>query len=173
MLIRIGTLFALLAVLTLTAYAQDLPLKIGYIDANRVVSEAPQGSQALKELQEEFAVREEQLRSMQIEMIDVQDKLEKAEESDLSRSEVRNLETNLRRLQRDLDRRSEELNEDFNYRRNQELEQLQTKISDLILQMASEQQFDLIVQSPVVWASERIDITDEVLEELQRMFQSE
>ncbi len=155
------------------AYAQNEPLKIGYIDANRVVSEAPQGTQALKDLQEEFAQREETLRSMQIELIDVQDKLENAEASDLSISEVRNLETKLRRLQRDLDRRSEELNEDFNYRRNQELESLQTTISDLILQMAREKNFDLIVQSPVVWASERIDITDEVLDELQRMFQSE
>ncbi len=149
------------------AWAQDQPLKIGYIDANRVVSEAPQGARALEDLQEEFAEREQELRKLQIELLDSQDKLE---DPDLSISDAREIENQVRQLQRELDRGTTELNEDFNYRRNQELEQLQSTISDLILRIAREQEFDLIVQSPVVWASERIDITDNVLAELQQMF---
>ena len=147
--------------------AQDSPLKIGYIDANRVVSEAPQGTSALQDLQEEFAEREQELRKLQIDLLESQDKLENPEDSDDS---LREVEMQVRQLQRELDRGTAELNEDFNYRRNQELERLQTTISDLILRIAREQKYDLIVQSPVVWASERIDITDSVLEELERMF---
>lgn len=161
----------LLALTAVNAFAQvETPLKIGYINANLVIELAPQGMQAFEQLQQEFAQRQQRLEEIEDELGEVQTQLQNSAAANLSQDEMRALRNRERALSRDVQRSRSELNEDFNYRRNEELDRLQQFISDVIVRMAEEQNFDLIVQSPVVWASERINITDDVVEELQRMF---
>ncbi len=161
----------MLAFVSDSVFAQEqTPIKIGYINANLVIDLAPQGRQAFEQLQQEFAPRQQRLAEIEAELSEVQAQLQNSAAADLAEDEIRNLQNRERALSRDVQRSTSEMNEDFNYRRNEELEELQQFISDVIVRMAEEQKFDLIVQSPVVWASERINLTDDVVEELQRMF---
>ena len=164
-----GSLF--LPSLTLAQSDDSRPLKIGYVNANDVVSNAPQARIALNELAQKYSARESELLDMESDLREMEQKLSDSENSGLSETELESLRTEARALSRELERASADLNEDYNFDRNAKLQELQNLISGLILQMAEEEGFDLIVQSPVVWASPRIDITDEILERLESIAQ--
>jgi outer membrane protein len=67
---------------------------------------------------------------------------------------------------RDLQRMQREIREDVNLRRNEELTGLQERANKVIQQIANDEKFDLILQDPVVFASQRIDITEKVIKAL-------
>lgn len=67
---------------------------------------------------------------------------------------------------RDLQRMQREIREDINLRRNEELSSVQERANKVIQQIALDEKFDLILQDPVVYASQRIDITDKVIKAL-------
>ena len=95
--------------------------------------------------------------------------LEKDIENPPAGASTGELQYQYRQLEREYERQTQHFEEDFNVRRNEELFALQQLVSEVILQMAKGQGFDLIVQDPVVWASDQINITDHVLEILQEM----
>ena len=150
--------------------AQEQNLKIGYLDANKIVAQAPQGIASFNELKKKYAGRESDLRQLESEIQKIDEKLENPAKFELLGEEILQLQDESRIKSRELERGVAEFNEDFNWERNQELEKLQKTVSNLINRMAEEQKFDLIVQNPVIWASDRINLTDEVLAELQVMF---
>ena len=147
------------------------PLKIGYVNANEVVSNAPQARTALEELNQKYSPREAELLDMQAELRKIEERLTNPEGNNLSEAEISQLRSEARALDRELERESADLNEDYNFDRNRRLEELQALISEVILTMAKEENFDLIVQSPVVWASPRIDVTGDILERLEELSQ--
>ena len=73
--------------------------------------------------------------------------------------------------QRDLQRKGQEMNEDVNLRRNEELGKLQRTLFEEINNFAESQGYDLIVGDPL-YASEGMDVTDELLAALQNKFTS-
>ena len=153
------------------AQNSNSPLKIGYVNANEVVSNAPQAKIALEELNQKYSPREAELLDMQAELRKIEEQLTNPEGNDLTEAEISQLRSEARALDRELERASADLNEDYNFDRNRRLEELQALISEVILTMAKEEKFDLIVQSPVVWASPRIDVTGDILERLEELSQ--
>jgi outer membrane protein len=69
-------------------------------------------------------------------------------------------------MSRDLQRGQREFREDLNLRRNEELSAVQERANRVIQQIAMDEKFDLIIQDPVIYASQRIDITDRVIKAL-------
>ena len=153
-----------------SAVAQEQNLKIGYLNANIIVAQAPQGVAAFDELKRKYAGRENDLRQLESEIQTIDEKLDNPAKFELSGEEILQLQEESRIKSRELERGVAEFNEDFNWERNQELEKLQKTVSNLIYRMADEQKFDLIIQDPIIWVSDRINLTDEVLAELQVMF---
>lgn len=80
--------------------------------------------------------------------------------------ERRNKERDLANLTRDMQRAQREFREDLNLRRNEELASIQERANKVIQQIAEMEKFDLILQDPVVFASQRIDITEKVIKAL-------
>ena len=66
---------------------------------------------------------------------------------------------------RPLRRAQQDFREEYNLRRNEELADLQRIVSDKIIEIAKSEGYDLIMQQ-VVYASKKIDITDQVLKRL-------
>lgn len=142
-------------------------LKIGYVNAVKVIEQAPQGEAALKKLQAEFGPRDKKL-------VDMQQEIKKMEE-DLERnalvmkdSDRREKERQLLGLKRELRRATQEFREDYNMRRNEELAALQKIVKQVIVEIAKQEKYDLIVHEGAIYASSRIDITDQVLEKLSK-----
>lgn len=154
----------LLCAMAPVAYAQDT--KIGYVDVEKLRKNSPQAIAAGQKLHNEFAPRNDHLES-QIKGIL---KLEKSLESDgdvMSAERRGELEREIQRKRRDFLRERDEMREDLAIRRNEELGKLQEHISTVVREIASREGYDLVLtQAVALHASERIDMTELVLEEL-------
>ena len=139
-------------------------LKIGYVNAVKVIEEAPQGEAALKKLEAEFAPRDKQIVEMQNKLKQLEQDLEK-NALVLKDAEHRSKEFEIISLKRDLRRATQEFREDYNLRRNEELAALQKIVQKTIAEIAKQENYDLILES-AVYASTRADITDKILKKL-------
>lgn len=149
------------------ALAQDSELKVGFVNVGRVIEEAPQGEAALQKLEEEFGPRDREIRAMREDVQKLEEDLIKNElvldESDRTKKELE-----LRDKRRALRRATSEFREDYNLRRNEELNALQKIVIKAIVEIANRQSYDLILHEPaVVFASDQIDMTKTVLEKLR------
>lgn len=158
---------ALIALLLVSgiSYAE---LKIGFVDVARVLEKAPQAEQAKKRLEQEFSPRDKLLVAQQKKIKELEEKLQR-DSAVLSESEGRKLERDLISKKREAKRAQQEFSEDFNMRRNEELGKLQQRILDAIKALAKEEKFDLLLTSGVVYASDKIDVTSQVQQKLDKM----
>jgi len=151
---------------SLNALAAEL--KIGVVDARAILDKAPQAEMARKRMDEEFAPRDQKLVEAQKSLRSLEQQL--ASEGDMmSESQRRILERDIIAKRRELRRSAEELREDINIRRNEELNKLQKEIIEAIASLAKEENFDIILNhTAAVYWSERVDLTEKVLQRLAR-----
>ena len=160
--------YATLAALALSlglAAVEAADLKIGFIDAERINRESAPAERASKQLEKEFAPRQQELQRRESQMKTLQSQLEK-DAMTMSESDRRGKEQELARMSLDFQRMQREFREDLNLRRNEELASIQERANKVIQGIAADEKFDLILQDPVVFASQRIDITDKVIKAL-------
>jgi outer membrane protein len=146
-------------------------VKIGFVNVARLISESPQATAAMGALQEEFAPRQREIVAQQNALKERQAQIERDLQV-MGPEERANAERDFRREERELARSLEELNEDANLRRNEELGKLQREVLREVAAYAREQGFDLVVGEGVFYASPAVDITTQVLARLQSSFQS-
>ena len=139
--------------------------KIGFVNTERLFREAAPAKRAQQKLEKEFAVRDADIQKVSKQVRDLQTALEK-DGNTMGETERRNKERDLGNLSRDLTRAQREFREDLNLRRNEELASVQERANRVILQIAEAEKFDLILQDPVVFASQKIDITEKVVKAL-------
>lgn len=149
------------------AAAQDV--RVVFVNTPRILEQAPQAKAAGDKLQEEFAPKDADLSAKQKRLKDQEDKLVR-DGPVLGDSERRKMERDLLSQQRELKRARDEFNEDLNLRRNEELSKLQRVVADAIVKIAKERKLDMVFETGVVYASDRVDITEEVLERLRKQF---
>ena len=140
-------------------------MKLGYVDAARLLEEAPQASAASSSLKQEFASRENEIVDAQQQLKDLEDKLSR-DSVIMSESEQKKLELDVLSRKRELRRKQDELKEDFNMRRNDEIAKLQKFIKQAIEDVGKEGKFDLIFYEGISFANPQLDITNEVLQRL-------
>lgn len=145
-----------------SAYAQEL--KIGFVDAVKLVEMAPQGKSSLRALEEEFSPRDREIRRQRSELRRMEADLDKNAPV-MKQSDIDGKQREIQQVQRALKRLQEEFKEDYSIRRNEELQKLQRIVTEAIIQIAENENYDLIVQQ-AVYASPRINITEKVLEKL-------
>ncbi|MBY5268215.1 hypothetical protein BB931_07650 [Spiribacter salinus] len=148
----------------------DESLKIGYVNPGRVSDEAPQADAAREQLQEEFAPRDEEILSMQDSLRALEDRLAEQRLS-LAQDEQEEMQQQIVVQRRQIQRQQEAFREDFNMRRNEALGDLQRRILRVVSEFAEEQDFDLVVSDGVVYASDQVNITDRIIQRLQRQYE--
>lgn len=141
---------------------------VAFVTINRIIEDSPQAEQAMRDLEEEFSPRDAQLVAEQDALSRLRDRLER--ETDLMTTNQRaDLEREFTARAREFRRSQESFTEDLNMRRNEELAKLQRSINDAIIRLARERNIDLILtERNVLYASERIDITDDIIAAMQR-----
>ena len=135
------------------------------MNTERLFREAAPAKRAQSKLEKEFANRDAEVQKLTKQVRDLQASLDK-DGATMAETERRNKERDLANLSRDLQRSQREFREDLNLRRNEELGALQERANKVIQQIAENEKFDLILQDPVVYASQRIDITEKVIKAL-------
>jgi outer membrane protein len=159
------TWLVLPAALLFCGHVHAADLKIGYVNAAKVIDQAPQGEVALKKLEAEFGARDKELVATQNKIKQIEGDLEKNALM-MKESDRRTKERDLLLLKRDLKRATQEFREDYNQRRNEELAVLQKIVYKAIVEIAKQEKYDLIMHEGAVYASDTIDITDKVLKTL-------
>lgn len=144
--------------------------KIGYVNLADILEKSPQADAARKTLEKEFSYRNEKLTAVRDEILKFEETLQNdgAVMTDTRRTE---LEKEILNKKRAYSRQQEELKEDFNIRRNQEIGDLQKSVNEVVTKLAKSENYDLVVTQPVLFASDRIDMTERVLEELRKVQQ--
>ncbi|MBX9609263.1 MAG: OmpH family outer membrane protein [Gammaproteobacteria bacterium] len=163
---RFSLAVLLSAALSVSA-AQAADYKIGVVNAPRVLEAAPQAEVARVKLEKEFAARDQKLVAAQKELKTLEDRAQK-DGAIMSESERGRLERDIMNKRRDLKRDTQEFQEDVNYRRNEEMAAIQQQIADAIISLSKEQGFDMVLGTGVVFASEKVDITDQVIARLKK-----
>lgn len=142
-------------------------VKIGFIDTARVLDESPQAEAARKRIEKEFAPRDKEIVKAQKEVVKMEEKMSR-DGPIMSDTERQKMERDVLNRKRDLKRSSEEAREDFNIRRNEEFGKIRRLVRKVIVDIAQKQKFDLILESGVVYASDQINITNQVVDQLKR-----
>ena len=154
--------FALAGFVCGSASAQG-NLKIGVISVARLVEQSPQFAAAQKKLEDEFGPRQRDLAAMQQSLRTQQETFQR-DAPVMAEAERLNLERKIRDETREYQRTENELVEDFNLRRNEELGILQREVLQKAQEYARAEKYDLlVVDANVIFASTAVDVTDEVL----------
>lgn len=155
------------SLLLLLAPLHAAEVSVAFVNTQRVLEQAPQAASARDKLQREFAQRDSELVSAGKQLKGLEERLSR-DSSIMSDSERRKLEREILSLQRELKRDREAFTEDLNIRRNEEFAKLQRDVAAAIVALAKENRYDLIFEAGVVYASDRVDITEMVLQRLNR-----
>ena len=158
------TLAALIVmtVMSVAGHAQDL--KIGYVNSERVLREAAPAKAAQAKLEAEFNKRDRELNDQGAKLKAAADKLDK-DAPTLSEAERTRRQRELVEQDRDLQRKRREFQEDLNQRKNEELASVVERANRVIKQIFDQEKYDVILQE-VVFASNRVDITEKVIKAL-------
>lgn len=159
------SLFSLLALcLAFMAGHASAESRIGFVNSQRVMNEAPQAAKAKKKIEKDFEKRDQDLQKIAKQLKDMQEALEKNAVT-MAEPERRTKEREFADLNRDFQRRQREFREDLSQRQNEETAAIFDRVNKVIKQIADAEKYDIIFQE-AVYASPRIDITDKVIKAL-------
>ena len=137
-------------------------VKIGFVQVDKILKEAPQTQTSNKKLEKEFKSRTESLKKI-IQNIQKEEKDFSKNSLTLSDTDKEKITRKLQQDKIDAQRTERELREDIDLRRREEINSLQTQVNQTIEKFAKEKKYDLILYQGVAYASPDIDITDIVI----------
>jgi outer membrane protein len=154
----------LLATLCITPAWADT--RIGIVDMDQILKQSPQAVAAENELKKEFSSREQDIRNMMQRSRDLQAQLQK-DELTMSESELDDRQSDLADLNRKIERSQREFREDLSQRKNEQFNVVMKQAQKAIRAIALKDKYDIILDN-AVYAGKRVDITDQVLKEMEK-----
>lgn len=153
------------------AVSGQAEVSLAYVDAARLLREAPQAQQIRQRIREEFKARDQRLVEMrkQIDLLDAQ--LHETEGSAPDSEQLHRLKSDLEARRQEYKRARDELDQDKQLRFSEEEERLTRIIHEVIQQAAQDERLDLVLQGGVIWVAPRVDITERILARLQKMLE--
>jgi outer membrane protein len=154
-------LVALLA-FAAAATAEAQALKIGFVNFGRLLDESPQAKAAQATLEAEFMPRQRDVAAQRKSLQEKVDKLQK-EAAVMSEADRLRAEREARDLELNVNRRFNELQEDLNLRRNEEVGKMQRALLQEVQAYARANGYQLVVSEGVLFAAEGVDITPQLV----------
>jgi outer membrane protein len=146
-----------------TAHAE---LKIGVVDTQRLMNDAPQAKVAIDVIRTEFAPRERELQTLGATLKSREEKLAK-DQATMTEAQRTSAEKDLRDGYRDAQKLQAEIQDDLNARRNEELSKLNRVLIEEVNVFAKAQGFDLILTDGVIYRTNALDVTGAILTAMQ------
>jgi len=141
--------------------------KSAFINPAIILEQSPQAQAAAKALENEFKQRELDLRTL---ALNIQE-MEKAYQNDsaiMSAEQKKKTEEKIIQRKRKFQFEQQAVKEDLQLRRKQLVQELQKSISDVIRSYGEKNGYDFIFTEGVAYASDSVNITDEILKELAK-----
>jgi outer membrane protein len=141
-------------------------VKIGFVDPVALIQNAPQSEAALMKLEKEFSPRNDDILELQDRIATLEANLEK-NALIWAEVEIQNTKREIDALKRRMKRTQQEAQEDYNLRRNEELARIQGLIREVVVTIAKNEGYDLILETGVVYVSPKLNLTERILDELE------
>lgn len=161
--IAIIFLFVFSVSFNLSAFAA---VKIGYVDMKRLLTEAPQIEAINKRLHDRFNEPKNELEAM-AKSLQQQEKDLKRDALLMTESKLANNKQKLMEDYKAFREKEAKLGKELQEVQNKELSVFRNVARDILSKLAKQGKYDLIVSEGVIYASETIDITNEILERLK------
>jgi outer membrane protein len=145
----------------MAAQPASAEIKIGYVNFQKLLEDAPQTKAAMSSLENEFAPRRRELLTMQNDLKARDEKLQK-EGAVMAEADRAKAEKTLRDQQREFSRKAGEFQDDASTRRNEEIGKVQRYLVGEIQSYSNAQGFDLVM-AEALFAKPALDITPQVL----------
>lgn len=163
-----ASLVAVVAVFSASnVYAQDSALRIGVINVDKVLNESNLAKQSNAKLEREFSKRQNDLRDIAQKIKAAAEKLDR-DAAVMAEPERIRRQRELGDQDRELQRKQREYSEDLNMRNLEERSKLIEKTNIALKQIAEQRKFDLVIQDPV-YATPKVDITDDIIKALNSL----
>lgn len=143
-------------------YAETI--KIGVVNTEQILRESKSALEAHKKIDQEFLPRDAEIKAMAEQAKTMQERLEE-QGATMSDTDRREMERELANMSRNYQRAQRQMREDLTVRQNEEYGVILDLIDKTINKVAEKENYDLILQlKDSVYRSQRIDITDKVIE---------
>jgi len=159
-----NSVFSVLVALLVLGGIAHAETKIGFVNSQRILAEAPQAAKAKKKIEKDFEKRDQDLQRMVKQLQALQEVMDK-NGATMAEADRRAKERELADLTRDLQRKQREFREDLSQRQNEEMAAIFERVNKAIKQIADAEKYDIIFQE-AVYFNQRIDITDKVIKAL-------
>ncbi|MDH5484117.1 MAG: OmpH family outer membrane protein [Gammaproteobacteria bacterium] len=163
---NIMTTFLLLAFFATPAFAAD-NLKIGFVNMKQLLTESTQVAEINAKLQKRFSEPKKQLEDMA--------KSIQEQEKEIKRNELMMTESKINKSKQDLLARVQEfrqmearLGQELQAVQNEELTAFRQVVAKVLEDVAKKESYDLILNDGVMYAAKSINITDKILERLNK-----
>jgi len=141
--------------------------KSAFINPAIILEQAPQARAASKALENEFKQLEAALRSRAIK-IQEREKNYQKDSAIMSAAQRKKIEGEIIQEKRQFQFDQQSVKEDLQLRRKQLIQELQKTISDVIRSYGEKNGYDFIFTEGVAYASDSVNITEEILKELAK-----
>ena len=155
-------LWGLCLCLALWSGQASAEMKMGVVNFQKLLEDAPQTKTAMQALENEFAPRRRELLTLQNDLKARDEKLQK-EGAVMSEADRAKAEKTLRDQQREFSRKAGEFQDDAGTRKNEEIGKVQRYLVTEIQAYATAQGYDLVLGDGVFFAKGPLDITANVL----------
>ena len=156
------------AVLLLATAPAWADLKIAYVNFQQLAAESPQAKAISDALRAEFGPRQRELQSQAQLLKTRQDNLQK-NEATMSDEQRSREEKTLRDSEREFQLKQQTFQDDATARKNEELSRLQRTLIEEVRTYSKAQGYDLVLAEGVIYSTSAIDITAQVLKELETL----
>ena len=141
--------------------------KVGFVNVNLLVQKIPQATEATKRLEDAFGQRKNEILDFQQKCKSMEQEFER-ESVALSQQQKQRELRKIRSCGSELKLMDEEYGADLRIAQGEELQKLQKLVYKTIDEIASSENYDLIVNESVIYASPGIDISLKVLHKLEK-----
>ena len=138
--------------------------KIGAINIQKILADAPQAARAKKKIEKDFEPRDQELQRIAKQLKTMQENIDKNAVT-MAETERRTKEREFGDLNREFQRKQREFREDLSQRQNEEMAAIFERVNKIVKQLAEAEKYDIIFQE-AAYINPRIDITDKVLKAL-------
>lgn len=163
----IMVLVLLWAPLQLHADDDKAQARIGFVDIPYLIDQAPQALEAEQRLEAEFAPRQAELERQRDQLATLASQLADTALGTNEEERAR-LDRETRGLERRIKRSEQDFREELNIQKNNEFKQVRILVLEAIASFGKLHDYDLIVSDGVLYANNRIDVTERILESLTR-----
>jgi len=153
---------------SIIVHAQEKTIKIGVIDAEKILRDSIEMQQVYKDIQALVDKKQNELKQNQDEITKLEDKY-RTQSAVLSSETRAQLEEKIRKAYVEIEKFKEDSKIEIQTKENAALEEMEKKVGPIIQKIGAEENFTLILRKElVVYMNKTIDITDKVIEILNQ-----